>query len=114
MREREKKLKQKLDNEIKRRKRASFVEEPEAKVLEDTQQPRSLTLNLELYFESAELHVTAVSFLTVLVSLLMISKLKIINLKSAQSAYFLTENPSTIILKCISTSFSSFFSTSVS
>ncbi len=42
----------------------------------------SLThLNLELYFESAELHVTAVSFLTVLVSLLMISKLKIINLK---------------------------------
>ena len=34
--------------------------------------------------------------------------LKIINLKSAQSAYFLTEKPSTIILKCISTSFSIF------
>ena len=38
-------------------------------------------LNLESHIESTELHVTVVTCLTVLVSLLMISKLKIINLK---------------------------------
>ena len=42
----------------------------------------SLThLNLELHIESTEFHAMVVSCLTVLVSLLMISKLKIINLK---------------------------------